>query len=78
VKKADEALKGKAKDACKFTCAVCLEQCTRLPLRILAPCGHGFCAGCVGQLTDHPTDPPEIFTCPTCRAPVTSVVTPFF
>ena len=77
MKKADEALKGKAKDACRFTCAVCLEECPRASdLRILAPCGHGFCWGCVGKLcAPSVTFPPD---CPTCRAPVTSVVTPFF
>ncbi len=50
-KKATEALEGraagKAKEACKFTCDVCLEECPRAAsdLRILAPCGHGFCWG---------------------------------
>jgi hypothetical protein len=44
-------------------------------MRILTPCGHGFCMGCVRKLT-----PPEFasFPCPTCRESVTSVVTPFF
>ena len=75
VKKADEALKGKAKDDCKFICAVCLEECPRLPLRILAPCGHGFCAACVEA---HKAVQGPSIACPTCRAPVRSVVTPFF
>jgi hypothetical protein len=84
LKKAQEALgraATKANETLRFACAVCLDDClvrASTGLRILAPCGHGFCAGCVGQLTDHPTDPPETFTCPTCRQPVTSVVTPYF
>jgi hypothetical protein len=73
---AKQATEAKAKEDCKFTCAVCLEECPRLPLRILAPCGHGFCSGCVDKLcAPSVTFPPD---CPTCREPVTSVVTPFF
>jgi hypothetical protein len=56
-------------------CSICIEDWP-IPsgLRILTPCGHGFCADCVGKLSA----PGNQIVCPTCRMLSTSVVTPFF
>jgi hypothetical protein len=77
VQKADKQAK-QTREHQKFTCAVCLDECVvRAPsgLRILAPCGHGFCARCIEA---HKAVQGPSIACPTCRAPVSSVVTPFF
>ena len=79
VKKAKKDAPSAGEITPRFACVICLDDClVRAPsgLRILAPCGHGFCAACVGVLTGLPGA--GTFDCPTCRAPVTSVVTPFF
>jgi len=61
-----------------FTCAICFDDCSIFActgLRILTPCGHGFCAGCIAT---HMCDDAPISICPNCRMPITSVMPPFF
>ena len=61
-----------AKDANKtekFTCGICFAKQPLSTLRVLQPCGHGFCASC--------TDKIEANICPNCRGPKTSVLATF-
>jgi hypothetical protein len=61
-----------------FTCAICLDDCKLMActgLRLVTPCGHGFCAACI---EDHMCGPAPSSDCPTCRKPIASVVTPYF
>ncbi len=61
-----------AKDANKtekFTCGICFAKQPLSTLRLLQPCGHGFCASC--------TDKIEANICPNCRGPKTSVLATF-
>ncbi len=54
-------------------------------LRIITPCGHGFCAECLAK---HMAAPPAAAgadddanvtpVCPTCRGAIASVITPYF
>ena len=47
-----------------FTCAVCLDSCTRQQRQRVLPCAHKFHAACVDRwLSNHDT-------CPTCRSQV--------
>ena len=63
-----------------FVCAVCFDNCMIGCLRILTPCGHGFCEECTVELRvlRAPADPDPAPACPACRAPVAAVVQPFF
>ena len=63
-----------------FVCAVCFDKCMMNCLRILTPCGHGFCEDCTVELRvlRAPADPDPAPACPACRAPVAAVVQPFF
>jgi len=70
----------KGSEAFRFKCAICFDDCKLMGctgLRILNPCGHGFCAGCIDihvdvkQMGERPD-------CPSCRALVVSVITPYF
>ena len=63
-----------------FVCAVCFEKCGIGLLRINTPCGHGFCEVCTvnTRLLRGPGCPDPAPTCPTCHAPVTAVIQPFF
>ena len=58
-----------------FTCAICFENKQIDILRIL-PCGHGFCSDCVNAHMAAPADDGP--GCPTCRAPITSVISSRF
>ena len=61
-----------ARDANKreqFTCGICFAKQPLSTLRVLQPCGHGFCASC--------TDKIEANICPNCRGPKTSVLATF-
>jgi len=62
----------------KFACAICFENRDMHDLRIVAPCGHGFCRECIethmGVAAAAQADP----VCPNCRGPMTSVLTARF
>ena len=51
----------------KFTCGICFAKQPLSTLRVLQPCGHGFCASCMCN----------IHICPNCRGPKTSVLATF-
>ena len=53
----------------KFTCGICFAKQPLSTLRVLQPCGHGFCASCTGNI--------EANICPNCRGPKTSVLATF-
>jgi len=53
----------------KFTCGICFAKQPLSTLRVLQPCGHGFCASCTDKI------PANI--CPNCRGPRTSVLAAF-
>ena len=53
----------------KFTCGICFAKQPLSTLRVLQPCGHGFCASCTGKI--------EANICPNCRGPKTSVLATF-
>jgi hypothetical protein len=62
-----------------FTCSVCLDNRLVSVLRILAPCGHGFCSGCVEAVMTRNADGQDPApTCPTCRGVIASAITPYF
>jgi rubrerythrin len=65
-----------ANEDLSFTCPLCFEACKlSAAARILAPCGHGLCSAC---LDAHVARNGFLGPCPSCRAPVASVVTPYF
>ena len=63
-------------DELEFACAICFENRGMVALRILAPCGHGFCFHCTDAHIAAAGAPAA--TCPNCRAPITSVITARF
>ena len=67
----------KANEALTFSCVNCL--CIRevLTLRILAPCGHGFCRDCATKSV-FTSDMGRFLPCPSCDQNVTAVITPYF
>ncbi len=80
---AQEANKG-----LEFACSICFDNNKMDALRIVNPCGHGFCKECVekhmfaaadasraARSDDADYDGP---VCPTCRGAIASVITPYF
>jgi len=70
--KATNETKKAAKDANKtekFTCGICFAKQPLSTLRLLQPCGHGFCASCTANI--------QANICPNCRGPKTSVLATF-
>lgn len=64
-----------------FDCSICLSEKPLPRLRVLSPCGHVFCAGCVSALKEanRTRDPGAAAKgCPKCRAEWTSVLKPYF
>lgn len=53
----------------KFTCGICFAKQPLSTLRLLQPCGHGFCASCTANM--------QANICPNCRGPKTSVLATF-
>ena len=77
-----------AKDCNKdleFACSICMDNHKMDALRIVNPCGHGFCNTCLEKhmaaapaaagADDDDNGPP---VCPTCRGAIASVITPYF
>jgi len=48
-----------------FCCAICFVNRPIKTLRLLVPCGHGFCDTCTSRLTEN--------TCPNCRGLIASI-----
>ena len=71
-----------AKEANKtegFTCAICFAKQPLSTLRLLVPCGHGFCVTCTSKLESDITrarsaQEQDIPGCFNCRGQVTSVL----
>jgi hypothetical protein len=64
-----------------FACGICLEEKSLSTARFVVPCGHAFCAGCIGaHKEDNRTRDPGHAEkgCPICRGPMTSVLKPRF
>lgn len=64
-KAADAANKTEA-----FTCCVCMDRSPLSELRLLMPCGHGFCEPCMRAVHVQPL-------CPTCRKTINNVIRPY-
>ena len=67
--------------ALSFSCSVCFDNCEMAALRIITPCGHGFCFECTdgleaaaGKRKPEEADP----GCPTCRGVVGAVLKTYF
>ena len=60
--------------ALTFACAVCFDNFDIACLRIITPCGHGFCEQC----TDIVHSAARTLDCPTCHGPIASVLKPYF
>jgi len=73
----------------EFACSICLDNEKIDALRIVNPCGHGFCNDClekhmgasvaaaaVAAAADD--EDPAGPVCPTCRGAIASVITPYF
>ena len=67
--------------ALSFSCSVCFDNCEMAALRIITPCGHGFCFECTdgleaaaGKRKAEEVDP----GCPTCRGPMGAVLKMYF
>ena len=67
----------RANASLNFACAICFENREMDTLRIL-PCGHGFCSDCIDKHMAAVVDADDGPVCPNCRAPIASVITPFF
>ena len=65
-----------------FACAVCFDNCNITCLRIITPCGHGFCYECTDKLVAAAellgAPNPAQACCPTCRGPIASVIKAYF
>jgi rubrerythrin len=56
-----------------FTCGICFAKQPLSTLRVLVPCGHGFCATCISALDANTrAQGQNICFCPNCRAPINS------
>ena len=68
--------------ALTFACPICFDNCEIASLRIVTPCGHGFCLACIKKLETAayrprgPEDPEP--DCPTCRGAIASVIKAHF
>ena len=65
-----------------FTCPICFDNYVMHALRIITPCGHGFCFHCMTKLKPtcylpRAAEDPEP-DCPTCRGPIASVIKAHF
>ena len=68
----------KANAELNFACAICFENREMDTLRILTPCGHGFCSGCVNAHMKAVDARGRGQDCPICRGPITKVITARF
>jgi hypothetical protein len=62
----------------EFACSICFDNEKIDALRIVNPCGHGFCSDCVDKHMAAAADADDGPVCPNCRAPITSVITARF
>ena len=53
-----------------FTCCICMDRSPLSKLRLLIPCGHGFCEVCMRKVHVQPL-------CPTCRKTIDNVLRPY-
>ena len=70
-----------AKKTGMFDCGVCLAEKPLARMRLITPCGHAFCAGCVAVLkeTNRKRNPGgDAKGCPKCRGPMAGVLKPYF
>ena len=77
----NQAASEEGNKALSFSCSVCFDNCEMAALRIITPCGHGFCFECTdgleaaaGKRKAGEADP----GCPTCRGVVGAVVKTYF
>ena len=64
-----------------FDCGVCLSEKPLSRMRLVMPCAHAFCAGCIAMLkeTNRTRDPGQDEKgCPKCRGPIASAFKPYF
>jgi rubrerythrin len=65
----------KANVSVLFACSVCMDNKLMGDMRIVNPCGHGYCQACIeAHMCGNAADT----TCPTCRGPITSLISPYF
>jgi hypothetical protein len=65
----------KANVSVLFACSVCMDNKLMGDMRIVNPCGHGYCQACIEA---HMCGNAAATTCPTCRGPITSLISPYF
>ena len=77
----NQAASEEGNKALSFSCSVCFDNCEMAALRIITPCGHGFCFECTDgleaakvQRKAEEADP----GCPTCRGPMGAVLKTHF
>ncbi len=76
----------KANENLEFTCSICFDNSKMGVLRIITPCGHGFCNTCLEKHMAEASaaaaaaddEDPAGPVCPTCRSAIVDVITPFF
>jgi hypothetical protein len=62
-----------------FSCGICLSTQKLGELRLIVPCGHGFCDKCTAKLQEnitraHAHEEKDIPGCPNCRKKIDSVL----
>jgi len=68
----------------EFACSICRDNHKKDVLRIVNPCGHGFCNECLAKhmeaaaALDAVNGDPAGPRCPGCRGEIADVITPFF
>jgi hypothetical protein len=70
----------------EFACSICMDNHKKDVLRIVNPCGHGFCAECLAKhmeaasvaALDAVNGDPAGPLCPGCRGAIADVITPYF
>jgi hypothetical protein len=70
---------GEANKTEAFTCSICFNKQALSTLRLIVPCGHGFCDICTSNLEANiifarRARNPDIPGCYNCRGQVTSVL----